>query len=127
MTTLGQLCLLAAFVATGYGAFACFVGWRYQRARLERVAVAAAVTGVLALTLVVAILAVALATKDFHFAYVAEYSSRLLPWYYALSAFWVGQAGSLLFWAWSVGFLAMIYRFWPRNGAALCARRRSPF
>ena len=53
--------------------------------------------------------------KDFRFAYVAQYSSRLLPWYYAFSAFWVGQAGSLLFWAWSVGILAMIYRFWPRR------------
>ena len=38
-----------------------------------------------------------------------------LPWHYALSAFWVGQAGSLLFWAWSVGVLAMVYRFWPRR------------
>ena len=46
---------------------------------------------------------------------MAQYSSRLLPWYYALSAFWVGQAGSLLFWAWLVGVLAMVYRFWPRR------------
>ena len=38
-----------------------------------------------------------------------------MPWYYALSAFWVGQAGSLLLWAWSVGVLAMVYRFWPRG------------
>ena len=44
--------------------------------------------------------------------------AELLPWHYALSAFWVGQAGSLLFWAWSVGVLAMIYRFWPRRTAS---------
>ncbi len=115
MTTLGQLCLLAAFIANGYAAFACLLGWRYRRPWLQRVGALSAVAGLSALTAVSAILAIALVTKDFHFAYVAEYSSRLLPWYYALSAFWVGQAGSLLFWAWSVGVLAMIYRFWPRR------------
>ena len=79
---------------------------------------APALSAFLALTLVSAILAEALLANDFRFAYVAQYSSRLLPWYYALSAFWVGQAGSLLFWAWSVGVLAMIYRFWPRRTAS---------
>ena len=69
----------------------------------------------------------ALLAKDFRFAYVAQYSSRSLAWYYALSAFWVGQAGSLLFWAWSVGVLAMIYRFWPRRTPEpACASRPSP-
>ena len=115
MTTFGQLCLLAAFVASGYAAFACFVGWKCQHRLLQRAGIGAGVVGFLLLTLVSAILAEALLTQDFRFAYVAQYSSRLLPWYYALSAFWVGQAGSLLFWAWSVGILAMIYRFWPRR------------
>ena len=115
MTAFGQLCLLTAFVANGYGAFACFVAWRRQHLLLQRAGTGAGIAGVLALTLVSVILTVALLTRDFRFAYVAQYSSRLLPWYYALSAFWVGQAGSLLFWAWSVGVLAMIYRFWPQR------------
>ncbi len=115
MTAFGQLCLLTAFVATGYAAFACFVGWRRQHLVLRRVGAAAGAAGVLAMTLAAAILAVALLAHDFRFAYVAQYSSRPLAWYYALSAFWVGQAGSLLFWAWSVGVLAVICRFWPRR------------
>jgi cytochrome c-type biogenesis protein CcmF len=115
MTTFGQLCLLAAFVASGYAAFASFLGWRRESPRLQRGGQCAGVAGFLALTIVSAILAVALLVGDFRFAYVAQYSSRLLPWHYALSAFWVGQAGSLLFWAWSVGVLAIIYRFWPRR------------
>jgi len=115
MTTFGQLCLLAAFVASGYAAFTSFLGWRRESPRLQCGGQCTGVAGFLALTIVSAILAVALLVGDFRFAYVAQYSSRLLPWHYALSAFWVGQAGSLLFWAWSVGVLAMLYRFWPRR------------
>jgi cytochrome c-type biogenesis protein CcmF len=84
----------------------------FSASLLERLGIAAAVVGVSALTAVGAILAVALVVKDFRLAYVAQYSSRLLPWYYALSAFWVGQAGSLLLWAWYVGMLAIVYRLW---------------
>ncbi len=121
MTTLGQLCLLAAFVASGYAAVACFVSWRRHRDMLRRGGEAAAIVGFLTLTAVAAILCWALLAKDFRFAYVAQYASRSLAWHYALSAFWVGQAGSLLLWAWSVGLLAMVYRFWPRRAASpLC-------
>ena len=55
------------------------------------------------------LLAQALIVKDFRFQYVTEYSDALLPWHYSLSAFWVGQGGSLLFgrglwrwWRWSI-------------------------
>ena len=91
------------------------MGWRARRRWLERAGDAAGVVGVLAVTLTGAVLAAALLTNDFRFAYVTQYSSRSLSWYYALSAFWVGQAGSLLLWAWLVGILAIIYRFWPRR------------
>jgi cytochrome c-type biogenesis protein CcmF len=111
LTTLGQLCLLTALVASGYGAFACFLAWRRQHELLDRIGHFSVVVGMLALTSVGAILAVALLLRDFQFAYVAQYTSRTLPWHYALSAFWVGQAGSLLLWAWSVGVLAVVFRF----------------
>ena len=123
MIPFGQICLLAAFVATGYAAFACFVGWKGQRPLLERAGAAAGMAGALAVTLASAILAAALLAKDFRLAYVAQYCSRSLAWHYALSAFWVGQAGSLLLWAWLVGILAMVYRFWPNR---VPSRLRSP-
>jgi cytochrome c-type biogenesis protein CcmF len=119
VTTFGQLCLLAAFVASGYSAFTCFAGWQRRHSIWQRAGTVAGIVGFLALTLVSAILAESLLLKDFRFAYVAQYASRGLPWHYALSAFWVGQAGSLLFWAWSVGLLAMLYRFWPRHTPSL--------
>src|SRR5262249_31927794 len=37
-------------------------------------------------------------TRDFTFAYVAEHSSKALPFPYVYTAFWGGQAGSLLLW-----------------------------
>ncbi len=44
------------------------------------------------------ILIIALYNRDFSFNYVWEYTDTYLPWYYALSAFWAGQSGSLLLW-----------------------------
>ena len=37
-------------------------------------------------------------TRDFSFAYVAEHSSKALPFPYVYTAFWGGQEGSLLLW-----------------------------
>jgi len=45
-----------------------------------------------------AVLATALARRDFSFVYVATHTNRTLPTVYALSAFWGGQEGSLLLW-----------------------------
>ena len=102
------------------------VGSGYARVRLHRRArkrvAAASATGfwaslasIMALTAAVGILAWALLSKDFRFDYVAQYTDRLLPWNYALSAFWVGQAGSLLLWAWLVGIVAAAYRLGDRG------------
>jgi len=51
--------------------------------------------------LVVAALALwkGLISHDFNIEYVASYTSRNLPGYFIVSAFWAGQKGSLLFWA----------------------------
>ena len=116
MRMLGQICLLTAFVGVGFAAFACFAGVRWRRPAICRAGLISAVTGVGALTVVMAVLAWALSVKDFHFNYVAQYSSRLLPWHYSLSALWVGQAGSLLLWTWMLGLLATAFRFWPGVG-----------
>ena len=117
MTTLGQIALLAAFVASGYAAFACVVGWQQDHRSLARLGLWAAVTSVTLLTGVAGLLVLALVTQDLRFAYAAEYTHRLLPWYYAVSALWIGQAGSLLVWTWMLGILAVAYRCWPRRQA----------
>jgi cytochrome c-type biogenesis protein CcmF len=111
MLVFGQLCLLGAFVTSGFSAFASFVGCNDQRRAFKRYALYSSVASLVLLTLVGLILVSALLTKDFRFAYVAQYCSQLLPWYYGISALWVGQAGSLLLWAWFLGSLSMIFRF----------------
>ncbi|MCY0902517.1 MAG: hypothetical protein OWU32_10080, partial [Firmicutes bacterium] len=39
-----------------------------------------------------------LASLNFHYAYVVDYTSHSLPPLYRIAAFWGGDAGSLLFW-----------------------------
>ncbi len=109
MIVLGQLSLLMAFAAAGYAAFACIAGVRTGHAALRRGGRWAGCASVLALTVGLIVLGRALLVKDFRFAYVAQYSSRDLPWPYALSALWVGQSGSLLLWAWMLGVLSLTY------------------
>ena len=89
--------LVAMLVCLGGAALALFGLWRREYGRLilvERghVLVCAAVL------LASAILTTALWRRDFSFVYVAEYTDSLLPLFYAITAFWAGQAGSLLFW-----------------------------
>jgi len=115
VTVLGQLTLLIAFVAAGYSAFACALGWRFEHRSVLRSGYVSAFASVGALSILMLILIHALAHSDFRFAYVVQYSSRTLPWYYAISALWVGQAGSLLLWSWFLGVIALVYRFWPRQ------------
>lgn len=118
MRLVGQICLLGAFVGTGYAAFACVLGWRNGQRAIRRSGVVAAVTSLGALSITATALVYGLLVKDFGFAYVAQYSNRLLPWHYSVSSFWVGQAGSLLLWTWFSAALALAYRFWPRRDQA---------
>ncbi len=110
MIALGQAALLAALVSFGYAAFAIVAGWCSGHVGLRRTALWAWTTGLCSLSVVLGVLAWALVSKDFRFAYVAQYSSRLLPWYYSLSALWVGQAGSLLVWTWMVATVGGVFR-----------------
>ncbi|MGM0485762.1 MAG: heme lyase CcmF/NrfE family subunit [Planctomycetota bacterium] len=115
MRILGELSLLVAFVCSGFAAFACIVGWLRDHRALRCLGAGAALLSVSALTLVLLVLTWALAWEDIRFAYVGEYSSPSLPWYYSCSALWVGQAGSLLLWAWLSGGVALLFGVWPRQ------------
>jgi cytochrome c-type biogenesis protein CcmF len=108
MRVLGEISLLVSFASTGYASFLCVMPKRGAHHWRQRVAFYSALIGWISLTITLAVLAVALVSRDFRFEYVTQYASRLLPWYYCLSALWVGQAGSLLLWAWMMGLLAML-------------------
>jgi cytochrome c-type biogenesis protein CcmF len=113
MLIFGQLCLLGACVTSGFATCASWLSWHFNHRALGKWAVQTALACTLLLTLVMLVLAYALMTKDFRFDYVARYSSQLLPWHYSLSALWVGQAGSLLLWAWMLNLLVMAFWWLP--------------
>ncbi len=48
---------------------------------------------------------------EFGFEYVYNYSDSTLPIFYRLTAFWGGQAGSLLFWALSVVLCGLFFQY----------------
>ncbi len=99
MTTLGHVALGLGFLLALWGTVVGALGGHTRRPELiesSRRAVHAlfGVISVAALSLLVALLG-----RDFNVEYVWSYTSRQLPTVYTLSAFWGGQAGSLLFWA----------------------------
>src|SRR5919199_3328332 len=98
MADLGRAALLLAFGLALYAALAGGLAAHRGRRRLHESA-RNALIGVFAATAVAALVLLnAFRTRDFSFAYVAEHSSRKLPFPYSFTAFWGGQEGSLLLW-----------------------------
>jgi cytochrome c-type biogenesis protein CcmF len=98
MADLGRAALVLTFGLVVYALVAG--GWAAFRRR-RRLALSAqnALVGAFVSTAVASVvLAAALIRHDFSFQYVADHTSRGLPFAYTLSAFWGGQAGSLLLW-----------------------------
>jgi len=101
--------LLASLLAAlALCAMSIMGAWRKDASRLDWIE-----TGHIFLTALVTgacvILTVALWTRDFSFKYVAEYTDTFLPLFYALTAFWAGQAGSLLFWMFLLAIAGMAF------------------
>jgi cytochrome c-type biogenesis protein CcmF len=99
MTLLGQFSLWVAFLV-GLWCIAIALWGRWQD-RPELADTVRRSVYVVFGALVVASIALwkGLISHDFNIEYVAAYTSRNLPPYYIVSAFWAGQKGSLLFWA----------------------------
>ncbi len=69
------------------------------------------------LSLSAAALVYLLITNHFEVAFVYEVTSRSMPTYLKVTAWWGGQAGSLLFWAWLLAAFtsAVTLRKWERD------------
>jgi cytochrome c-type biogenesis protein CcmF len=103
----GAILVLAAFGASGAGLAAYLTAWAGHRSavRLGR-AFHTAMTVLLAAASV--LLMAAIFSNDFSITYVTSYSSRSLPAIYKVSAFWAGQAGTILLWALLQGLVGMV-------------------
>ena len=108
MADMGYIALLLGLGASTYSAIAFILGVRGKSPAL----IASARNGVIVvfgfLSLAAVALAYGLITHDFGVKYVASYTSRDLAPIYILSAFWAGNAGSLLFWGWLLSLFAVL-------------------
>lgn len=104
--------LLTLICALGGSALALLQLWQQRGDALALIEkVHWAITG--ALSLAAALLLHALFWNDFSLVYVASYTDRVLPAFYRLTAFWAGQPGSMLFWAFSVAISGSIFALTP--------------
>jgi cytochrome c-type biogenesis protein CcmF len=53
--------------------------------------------------------------SDFAIQYIASYTERALPLGYKLAAFWAGQEGSLLLWAWLIAAMSVVFALSQRR------------
>ncbi len=108
MILVGELSLWVALLMAVWTATVAFAGGSLKRPDL----VASAERGTYA-TFAMVVLAslglwTAIFTHDFSFKYVASFTSANLPRAYLFTAFWGGQAGSMLFWVLILTFFSSI-------------------
>jgi cytochrome c-type biogenesis protein CcmF len=97
---------LLASAATMLAAFGAALLKSDSMQRWARLGVVAVAT---LLTVASTILVTALVRSDFSMAYVVSYTELALPIGYKLTAFWAGQQGSLLLWAWAMAIMGVIF------------------
>ncbi len=127
MGELGAYALILATAACVWGVVASVLGARRHRPDLVRSAEGAIIAAGLAVTVGGLALVWGLVSGDFSLQYVVEYTSRSLSVPYRIGAFWAGQGGSLLLWAWmlagcSIGIVLLNRRrHWGVSPYALTA------
>jgi cytochrome c-type biogenesis protein CcmF len=108
MADFGHLAIVAALLVAAYTTVAAPLGVRVRAPEL----VSSARNGVLAvaglLTVASATLLAAFLTHNFSIRYVAEHSSRDMPLSLVAAAFYSGQQGSLLYWAWALSLFSAV-------------------
>src|SRR6476646_1407429 len=115
MENIGALAILLAFCLAIYAVIGSVTG-KLKRNPFLVVSAERAIYGVWFLvTLASGILVYALLTSDFRFSFVAEESNRAMPAIYKFTAWWGGQAGSLLFWSWLLATYASVVIFTNRR------------
>ena len=108
MIVVGELSLWIALLRSVWCATVSFAGGVGRRPDLIQSGERAAYSA-LAFTLLASIgLWTALLTRDFSLTYVASQISAHMPNIYVFTAFWSGQAGSMLFWALILSFYSAI-------------------
>src|SRR5579864_2893742 len=115
MAALGQICIVGAFGLALYAIVSSVAGVRVRSRELILSGQNAA-WGVTALITAASLtLLIALAVHDFSLRYVWEHSSRAMSMDLVLAAFYSGQQGSLLYWAWTLSIFSAIVLWQQRK------------
>ena len=115
MILVGELSLWVALLMAAWSMSVSFAGGAMQRPELVRSGERALFATFAFVVLASAGLLTALVTHDFSLAYVASHTSANLPVVYTITAFWGGQAGSMLFWALVLSLYSAICLIANRN------------
>jgi cytochrome c-type biogenesis protein CcmF len=115
MNILGEIGIKISWVLSLYAFLVLFLGIRSRQPSFLQSGYRAFGAIFLLTTAATGALVYALATKDFSLRYVAENVSSNLPLFYAVTALWAGQAGSLLFWAWLLALFTALVILQNRN------------
>jgi cytochrome c-type biogenesis protein CcmF len=100
MVETGIISVFLALIISVYTMIASIVGAKTRRPELIKSGENGALAVCFFLTIASASLIHALLSRDFSLKYVASNTSRDLSTIYTITAFWAGQAGSLLLWSW---------------------------
>src|ERR687886_679680 len=114
MGPLGQITIVGACALAVYAALSSLIGVRLRVRELVASGQNAAYGVTALITAASLTLIAALATHDFSLRYVWDHSSRAMPQDLVLAAFYSGQQGSLLYWAWTLSIFAAIV-FWQQR------------
>ena len=119
---MGAAALLVAFFVSLYGTGASLAGalsgrgdFLSRRRNLIKSSELAVYLNFGLLTVASAALLKAFLARDFSLLYVFEYSNRSLSDAYTVTAFWAGQEGSLLLWAWLLALCAALALYRNRD------------
>jgi cytochrome c-type biogenesis protein CcmF len=109
--------LVITFLVTLYSVFAAIYGDRRQIPALVESARRAMLITWPLLTLTAGVLIYLLINNHYEVQFVYEVTSRSMPTYLKITAWWGGQAGSLLFWSWLMSAFASLVtlRKWDRD------------
>lgn len=108
MTLLGNFALWVTWLIGIMAAVAAFSGrWRGRPELTQSIVRSSYAMFVLLLVASIALWK-GILSSDFNIEYVAAYTSSNLPTYYKIAAFWAGQKGSLLFWAFVLALFAAL-------------------
>src|SRR5215213_2717802 len=108
MADLGSVAIIGALLLAIYSIVAALLGRALRQGEL----IASTRNGVLAVCALMTVasgsLLAAFVAHDFSIRYVAEHSSRDMPIELVAAAFYSGQPGSLLYWAWALSIFSAV-------------------